>query len=81
MPIFENRRIGERRCLSCGRKRPLDWFGSEVKEEKFDERTGKTKVVARYRKYVSCWKCRALKRGRTASGKSAEVTTYDELIG
>ena len=48
-------------CPFCSVKRPKDWFGPEVKANDRDEKTGKTKRVVKYRKYVGCWRCREIR--------------------
>lgn len=47
-----------RACPLCGQKRPLDYFGPELKKNIFSKKTGRLVRVIRYRKYIACWKCR-----------------------
>lgn len=62
MPIVNENRIKEKRCPVCGAKRPLDWFGQEVKLVEREKESMRVKGVIRYRKYVACWRCRELGR-------------------
>lgn len=59
-------------CPSCSEKRPKDWFGPELKLKELDEKTGKVKCVIRYRKYINCWRCRAMRGAR-------DLATVDRL--
>lgn len=66
MPMIDESRVRLRRCPTCGRLLPLDWFGpvlkGKVKEVDAAGREVEHKV--RYRKYADCWSCR--EHGRSA---------------
>lgn len=53
-------------CPICGESRPLDWFGHEL-EHTVCKKDGTSQRVIRYRRYLACWKCRAVKRTDTLS--------------
>lgn len=61
MPTINENRIATKVCPACGESRPLDWFGQEMKLVDY-KKDGTVRKVVRYRKYHTCWKCRALKR-------------------
>ena len=53
-------------CPICGESRPLDWFGPELKFVEY-KKDGTVRRTIRYRKYLACWKCRAVRRIKTLS--------------
>lgn len=78
-PYFQsNLQVNE--CPICGKARPLDWFGREVKEDVRDQRTGKVVGVRRRREFNECWKCRELAWMRKEDQKNEGVDD-DLLIG
>lgn len=91
MSAYDHRyqgRVAEKTCPHCGKKRPLDWFGPEFKDQIVDARTGKVTKVVRYRKYVACWRCRWIHRittrlyGNDLIGEIEEKAVFaDDLIG
>lgn len=61
-------------CPVCGENRPLDWFGPELKFVEY-KRDGTIRRTIRYRKYLACWRCRAVRRINTLS----RIPVSDEM--
>lgn len=61
-PGYRNN-VPEMRCPTCGKSRPLDWFGPQ-KKRVVHATDGLPRQVIRYRKYVACWDCRETGRNR-----------------
>lgn len=60
MPRINENRVETKVCPLCGTKRPLDWFGAEIKSVEYNQ-NGTPKKTVRFRKYVACWRCREMK--------------------
>lgn len=58
--------IETKTCPICGESRPLDWFGHELKHIVY-KKDGTAQKTIRYRKYLACWKYRAVKHIDTLS--------------
>lgn len=65
LAMYQNN-IKTKTCPICGDSRPLGWFGPELKFVEY-KRDGTARRTIRYRKYLACWKCRAVERIGTLS--------------
>lgn len=65
MAHYQNK-IKMKTCPICGDSRPLDWYGPEQKLI-FRNKDSTIQRIIRYRKYLACWKCRAIRRIHTLS--------------
>lgn len=72
--MYQNN-IKMKTCPICGDSKPLDWFGPELKFVEY-KKDGTIRRTIRYRKYLACWKCRAVRRINTLS----PIPVSDEMV-